>query len=220
MRHSMSATSSQRLNLRPISRSMPTSSKPQLAVQRDATPRRWPRCGRTPHGTHWSRRRRAVRRAAAEPMPSAVAVAADVDRVLDAGAIGGALLVRRQRREPRPPRPSASSGSDGDDGREGAGAGGEPLPAGRAGCGAPGRRWPRCAAPRGCRWCGSPRHRPTRGQAQRDDSHGGEGSGETVSRNRESPVPRGRGAAMLARRFAGSTARHCPLSSVGRATPW
>ena len=107
----MSATSSQRSNLRPISRSTPTSSNPQRGVQR-------PRglAGGLDAGEHGveaatARRCRAARSTSSRPMPSAVAVAAHVDRVLDAGAVRGALLVRRQRAEPDHRRRLAASPS-------------------------------------------------------------------------------------------------------------
>ena len=120
-RHCMTATSSQRLNLRPTSRSMPTSSKPQRACSaRDAAPTASMRAitAWKPDALATSSRRVS----SAVPMPSPPRGAVDVDRVLDRRAVGRPLLVRRQRGEPD----DRAAVVDGDDGREGAGAGGQP----------------------------------------------------------------------------------------------
>ena len=92
------ATSSQRLNLRPTSRSMPTSSKPHVAC-RAARPSP-PASMRA--NTAWNPDAAATSSSSVSDQLAdalAVAVAAHVDRVLDAGAVGGPLLVRRQRAE-------------------------------------------------------------------------------------------------------------------------
>ena len=88
-----------------------------------ATRRRSPRCGPSRRGSRWPWRRRAAARAATRPTPRPVAVAAHVDRVLDGGAVGGPLLVGRQRGEA-----DDLVAVDGDDGGEGTGAGGQPRP--------------------------------------------------------------------------------------------
>ncbi len=94
----MTATSSQRPNLRPTWRSTPTSSKPHASVQgarRDAT--------RLDAGDHAVEPRvtgdvdEPGEEQPPDPLPGVVTV--HVHGVLDGGAVGGPLLVRRQRRE-------------------------------------------------------------------------------------------------------------------------
>ena len=95
----MTATSSQRLNLRPTSRSMPTSSKPQAGVQRPRGRRRRPRSGPSRRGTGPRGDVEQLGRASSLPMPRPWRSASHVHRVLDRRPVGGPLLVRRQRGE-------------------------------------------------------------------------------------------------------------------------
>ena len=157
----------------------------------------------------------------------AVAVAAHVDRVLDAGAIGGPLLVRRQRAEaddvaafvgpdrwqrlPRTRRCDRRS-----------------TAAGRPASGAPGRRWPSCWTPRGCRSGGSARRRPTMPIAASSTSSGPRPRRPSVVAepvNHEAPGNPVVDATQRALCFSAGLrveprASDRPFSSVGRATPW
>ena len=68
-RHCITATSSQRLNLRPTSRSMPTSSNPQRGVERPRRVAAGLDAGHDGVEADWSRRRRARRSSRSRPMP-------------------------------------------------------------------------------------------------------------------------------------------------------
>ena len=157
----ITATSSQRLNLRPTWRSMPTSSKPHRACRaRDGV------AGGLDAGHHGvearcARRSRRGARAAPCRCPAPPCVPGDVDRVLDGRASRRPAPCRATARRTRP----RIRRRLGDDGREGAGAGGQPVPPGRRASEARGRTcwWP--SAPRGCRSCGRPRRRPSRPSA-------------------------------------------------------
>ena len=124
-RRCMTATSSQRLNLRPTWRSMPTSWNPHLLCKaRDADP-----AGLDP-GHHGVKPGFPgdVDEPAEEHRADSLTTrpAVDVDRVLDGRRVGGAILVRRQRREPGDGRPGMIF-VDGDDRGEGSRASSQPL---------------------------------------------------------------------------------------------
>ena len=170
-RRCITATSSQRLNLRPTSRSMPTSSKPQRAWRaRDAVAR----C--LDAGHHGVEARRPgdldqARSSSAVPMPSPPRVAVDVDRVLDRRAVrrpapctATARRTRprcRRRRRRRWPRRRRT---------------GRPArPPGRRASGGRGRTCSSPSSPRGCRSCGSPRRRRPRPAGCEHVGHGGRG---------------------------------------------
>ena len=95
----MSAVSNQRLNLRPTSRSMPTRWNPHASWSaREAVA-----AGFDPgHHSMEAAGLGGVQQAGEEGLADAeaLAVPAHVDGVLHRGAVGGALLVRRDRREP------------------------------------------------------------------------------------------------------------------------
>ena len=150
-------TSSHRLNLRPTSRSMPTSSKPHdscRAIDASLAPE-------IRANTAWNPDAAATREQLVDDQLAdalAVAVAAHVDGVLDAGAVRGALLVRRQRRRSRRPRPVRRR-IDGHDGGERTIAIGDPLLLLLQRSGHEVERGRRVATPRSCRSDGSARRR-------------------------------------------------------------
>ena len=104
----MTATSSQRLNLRPTSRSMPMSSNPQRSCRaREAVPLASMRAI-----TAWKPLAVATleqRRQQVPTDPGALAVTPDVDRVLDRGVVGGAVLVGDRAPNPVTTPPSTAT---------------------------------------------------------------------------------------------------------------
>ena len=225
----MMATSSQRLNLRPTSRSMPTSSKPHAACRR-ATPSP---LAAIRANTAWKPESSATSSSSVDDQLAdalAAAVAVDVDRVLDAGAVRGALLVRRQRAEADAPcrRPSTATI-----------AANAPERSAIHSCWSSSERGTRSNVAVGVQHLvvvdrrGSPRRRPIGrpgGVRRRSRDRSGprpadrvpaRSAGQTLPRIGENHRGRSdRRAAMLALRLCGFAARHSPLSSVGRATPW
>ena len=135
MRCCISTTSSHRPNLRPTSRSTPTSSKPQARCR--AIDASWPPDDPGHHGVKAvgaGQPDQLLEQAPADPL--ALAVGVHVDRVLDRGAIGRPGSVRRQRAEPA----DAFVIVDGHDGRVGAAVLVHPGQLVLGGCGAPCRR--------------------------------------------------------------------------------
>ena len=145
------------MNLRPTWRSMPTSSNPHLACSaRDAVPDASMRAI-----TAWNPEARAIVDEPAEQQRAdalAAGIAVDVHRVLDGRAVGGPVLVRRQRGEAdhrrSGRRPSTATIAENAPDRAA-----QPALAGRRATAGRGRTCSSWSSPRGCRWPGSPRHR-------------------------------------------------------------
>ena len=134
----MTATSSQRLNLRPTCALDADQLEAALGVQRARRGARRLDAGdhRVEAGGAWRPRRGGTAAACPRRRPSSVPV--DVHRVLDRRAVGRPVLVRRQRGEPDH---APGAAGDGDDGREGARPGRDPALLVDPACGGRGRTW-------------------------------------------------------------------------------
>ena len=209
----MTATSSQRLNLRPTSRSTPTSSNPQAAWSaREAVA-----AGLDPghDGVEAAGRGHVdhVRSSSARPDAVAVVVPAHVDRVLDRGPVGRPLLVGRQgRRSPTTlgrPRPATTARKAPEraasHARWSSRRARDQVERGR-----------RASRPRGCR-CRRMASASSSGQAR------GAAAWPTGTLRTAAPDCDADGGRRRIRYAAAAGLRLCrarPLSSVGRALPW
>ena len=95
----MTTTSSQRPNLRPTSRSVPTTSNPSAGAARSRRRGRR-RCGPSPRGTRAPSATASSSPSTARRRPWPWWSRRDVDRVLDRGRVRRPVLVRRQRAKP------------------------------------------------------------------------------------------------------------------------
>lgn len=121
----MRATSSQRLNLRPTCRSMPTSWNPQRACSARRLARGLDTCEHGVEPAALGDVEQLGQQQAPDALPAPVAP--DVDAVLHAGAIGSPFLVGRQGAETDHLGTALGVEILGDDGRERTGSGLEPV---------------------------------------------------------------------------------------------